>query len=231
LLVIILNRAGAVTIDFEIKFDNFTVVITAWFSITSKNPKEKMNKASSIELRLHFSVMERGQLAFQDLFDAYSAHLLSCLFRWYKSSLYADATLAHEAVYAALKYYCDHPRSFNPEHGTLQKFLEIAADKHMQRILEREKHQLLLNSADRVLNRYFDNDLDIQLAKMILKNEQDFAAYISLLGIGSYRIAHQQTEIKRLTERVRKTLEQSNLFEKLAKGRKNSIGRSKSVAE
>jgi hypothetical protein len=171
-----------------------------------------MNRASSPELRLHYSLMEHGNSVFPRLFETFSAHLLSCLLRWYKHQLHADPTLAQEAVYQSIKQYAEHPRTFNPEHGSLEKFLEIAADRCMQIIFEREKWPTKISSVKHLLAKYFDNERDILLAKMLLKNESNIFSYISLLDIGSYPFQHQQTEIKRETTRVKKALEQFHLY-------------------
>jgi hypothetical protein len=171
-----------------------------------------MNRASSSELLLHYSLVENGSSVFPRLFETYSAHLLSCLLRWYKHHLHADPTLAQEAVYQSIKQYAEHPRNFNPEHGSLEKFLEIAADRCMQEIFEREKYQLKTSSVKHLLAKYFDNERDILLAKLLLKNEAGIYSYISLLDIGSYPFLHQQREIKRETMRVKKILEQYRLY-------------------
>jgi hypothetical protein len=180
-----------------------------------------MNRASSSELHLHYSLVEHGSSVFPRLFETYSPHLLSCLLRWYKHYLHADPTLAQEAVYQSIKQYAEHPRTFNPEHGSLEKFLEIAADRCMQAIFEREKYQLKNSSVKHLLAKYFDNERDILLAKMLLKNEVSIFFYISLLDIGSYPFQHQQTEIKRETMRIKKSLEQYQIY-RMAQPRKRT---------
>ena len=195
------------------KFDKFTVRLIFFPGPqTPINPNEKMNRASSSELHLHYSLMENGGRVLPQLFETFGPHLLSCLLRWYKHYLHADPTLAQEAVYQSLKQYAEHPRTFNPEQGSLEKFLEIAADRYMQAIFEREKCQLRSSSVKHLLAKYFDNERDISLAKMLLKNEASIFSYISLLDIGSYPFMHQQTEIRRETMRIRKALEHYQLY-------------------
>ena len=152
-----------------------------------------MNRASLTELRMHNSVLENGTRVFPEVFAAYSTHLYSSLLKWYKSHVMPDPSLAHEAVYEALKYYSEHPRAYNPENGSLKKFLEIGADRAMQKIFEREGHPLKLSSTAHVLANHFDNDL------------------------GMCRIKPQQTEIRRHTDRIRKVLENNNLLARFAK--------------
>lgn len=166
-----------------------------------------MNTASAKELLFHYAMMENGNDGFQKLFETYNAHLLSCLFRWYKKELYADSTLANEAVYTALTYYCSHPRAFDPRQGSLKKFLEILASKYMQMILDRENHPVSKPELKHVLTRFFDNNLDINLAKLMIREEKELSNYISLLDIGNCRIDQQLAEIKRHCDRVGKTLD------------------------
>jgi hypothetical protein len=166
----------------------------------------RMNKASAPELQLHFTILERKKNALSIVTNQYSEHLLECIHQWYGTALYDDPSLAYEAVYESLRYYTEHPRNYNPQHGCLVRFLELHADRCMQTIFGREKINIQIKSVDRHLARFFDNELDVQLAKMIIKKNADFSDYVILLDIGSYRIAEQVAEISRHTDRIRKTL-------------------------
>ena len=168
-----------------------------------------MIKASVTELQMHFTILECNKNSLSLLTSKYSEHLLTCLNKWYGNSLYDDPTLAYEAVYESLRSYCEHPRKFNPEHGGLVRFLELNTDRVMQKIFEREKFSVQTKSLDHYLARYFDNERDMQLAKLILQNEKDIPAFVLLLDIGSYRIAEQLAEITRHTCRIKKTLEEN----------------------
>lgn len=165
-----------------------------------------MIKASTPELLLHFAVLESGNNSFNELTTVYSEHLLSCLNTWYGSALYDDPSLAYEAVYQSLRHYSEHPRKYNPEQGCLVRFLELNADKAMQDIFEREKYPLT-HSLERYLARYFDNERDFLMAKLIMKKENLVPALVELLDIGSYRIAQQLSEINRHTQRIQKILD------------------------
>lgn len=170
-----------------------------------QNPVE-MIKASALELQLHFAILERKKNALSVLTSQYSEHLLECIHHWYGTALYDDPSLAYEAVYESLRYYTEHPRNYNPQYGCLVRFLELHADRSMQTIFGREKINVHIKSVDHHLARLFDNELDVQLAKMVMKQTADFSAYVILLDIGSYRIAEQVAEISRHTDRIRKTL-------------------------
>jgi hypothetical protein len=167
----------------------------------------EMIKASTSELQLHFTILESKKNSLSLLTNEYSEHLLDCINRWYGNALYDDPTLAYEAVYESLRFYAEHPRNFNPEHGCLLSFLELHADRFMQNIFQREKINVQIKSIEHHLARYFDNELDIQLAKLVMKKDNVFSAFVNLLDIGSYRIAEQVAEISRHSERIKKTLE------------------------
>lgn len=170
-----------------------------------------MIKASPAELQLHFSILGRQAGSFANLNDLYSDHLLGCLNRWYKTYIYPEVSLAHEAVYECLKFYFAHPRMFNPEYGCLKKFLEIAVDRAMQNILAREKYSIPANDINHVLSLHFDNEQDVQLAKLVIQNENDLSAFVHLLDLGSYRIGLQISEIRRQRDRIKKRLDQLSL--------------------
>lgn len=168
-----------------------------------------MIKASVPELQLHFTILECNKNSLSLLTSQYSEHLLTCLNNWYGNVLYDDPTLAYEAVYESLRYYIEHPRNFNPEHGCLVRFLELNADRIMQKIFEREKYSVQTMSIDHYLARFFDNERDVQLAKLILQNKTEVPALVLLLDIGSYRIGEQLSEITRHIGRIKKTLEEN----------------------
>ena len=181
-----------------------------------------MIKASNPQLLLHFAVLESGNSTLTNLTNTYSEHLLTCISKWYGTALYDDPSLAYEAVYKSLRNYSEHPRNFNPEHGCLVRFLELNADRTMQEIFERENFSVLPSSIDHHLARFFDNERDIQLAKLVLKKGVDVPAFVELLDIGSYRIAEQLAEIKRQSLRVQKILDAKMKTTTGSKGQKRT---------
>jgi hypothetical protein len=166
-----------------------------------------MIRSSTADLQLHYSLLECNKNILPKLSEKYSDHLLKCLNRWYKRHLTHDASLACEAVYNTLQFYSEHPRLFNPEHGSLLRYLEISVDRMMQQIFERENYHIQINAIDHILAKYFDNELDIQCAKLMLRNENETAAFVGLLNIGDYRIAQQLSEVQRQKDRVKKILD------------------------
>lgn len=183
-----------------------------------------MLKASKPELLLHFAVLQSDGNTLPNLTNTYSEHLLTCISKWYGTALYDDPSLAYEAVYQSLRHYSEHPRQFNPEHGCLVRFLELNADRTMQEIFEREKYSVLPSSLDHYLARLFDNELDIQLATLVLKKPLDVPAFVELLDIGSYRIAEQLSEIKRHSQRIQKVLD-ANMKNVVRSKRKTRTGK------
>lgn len=175
-----------------------------------------MIKASVSELKLHFAILERQPVSFEELSNTYSDHLFSCLNRWYGQWLFHDVTLAHEAVYETLRLYYDHPRKFNPEQGSLKGYLEVCADRSMQHIFNREAIDFKVGSIRHVLVRHFDNERDLELARLLMKGKADIPLFVNLLGIGSYRIDQQLSEIARHIKRISAVLEMNKLS---AKGR------------
>jgi hypothetical protein len=165
-----------------------------------------MIKATASEIKSHFLILEKQPNAFELLSTQYSEHLLSCLIKWYNNVLYHDASLAHEAVYETLRFYFDHPRKFNPEHGSLKVFLELCSDRMMQNIFRREGIETRSSSIQHLLAFHFDNERDIELARLILKNKSDVPLFVNLLDIGSYRIEQQLAEIGRHIKRIDKIL-------------------------
>jgi len=165
-----------------------------------------MNHSSTAELQLHYSILENKENFLPALKEFYQEHLVACLHQWYGPAIVHDASLVHEAVYETFRYYMEHPRTFNPAQGSLKGFLEIAADKIMQSILERENQPVQQVPVQHVLARYFDNELDLALASLVINKVDNLQEYISLLNIGSYRMAQQLVEVRRQTERIRKTL-------------------------
>lgn len=98
-----------------------------------------MVTATDIELKFHSSVMAKDDLALAKLYDLYSEHIIKCLKNWYPKHANQDEALILEAVNEAFFGYYKNPQTFNPQINTLVRFLEIAADRDIINILNREK--------------------------------------------------------------------------------------------
>lgn len=98
-----------------------------------------MSHTKNEELELHRAVMDKDDLALAKIFGLYSDHLIACLKRWFPKPARQDEALVLEAVNEAFWGYYKNPVTFNPKKNTLERFLEIAADRDMRNILQREK--------------------------------------------------------------------------------------------
>lgn len=168
-----------------------------------------MIKTSNAEVQLHYSVVSHGNQIFSELTNYFSEHLLSCLNLWYGRIIASDPSIAYQAVYETLKNYCNHPRHYNPEHGSLSRYLELSVDRNIQQIFAKEQHPVHITSRERVLAKYFDNERDVEFAKLLMKNKKDLCCFISLLNAGGYRIGHLLYELNRHRERIARVLHQA----------------------
>lgn len=95
--------------------------------------------ANDVGLELHSLVKGRDDLAFAKLYDYYGAAIATALQRWYPKIARNDDAFVLEAVNEAFLGYYKNPETFDPNKNTLQRFLEIAAERDLINILEREK--------------------------------------------------------------------------------------------
>ena len=100
-------------------------------------------KATLIELDHHKAVLDKDDLALSKLYDLYGDKIIRTLKRWYRTVAKRDEALIFEAVNEAFYGYFNNPSTFNPQQNTLQRFLEIAADRDLKNLLSKEKKHLL----------------------------------------------------------------------------------------
>jgi predicted RNA binding protein YcfA (HicA-like mRNA interferase family) len=161
-----------------------------------------MNNPSPAEIALHASIVNQQRGSFDKLLDQYGTHLLTCLKRWYGACIQQDELLAQETVYTVFNHYFSHPLLFNAQQGSLKKFLEIQADRIIQKILSRENYVLHPPQLNHLLTLHFDNEQDIQLARLLLRNEGSLLAYAHLLNAGGYPMHQLLSEVNRQKERI-----------------------------
>lgn len=99
-------------------------------------------KASDKELELHLLIKENNDLALSKLYDLYGEPIVVCLKKWFQNIAITDEALILEAVNEAFWGYYRNPNTFDPNLNSLQRFLEIAADRDLRNILQREKKYL-----------------------------------------------------------------------------------------
>jgi len=97
------------------------------------------NKTSHRELELHSLIQKDDDVALMELFEIHGETIMIKLKSWYKSVL--DEALILEAVNEAFFGYYKNPNTFNPKKGTLSRFLEVAAERDLKNILQKENRR------------------------------------------------------------------------------------------
>ena len=95
-------------------------------------------KASKVELELHALVTNGDRLALTKLYDLCGERIINLLGARYPGVARQDDAQLYDAVNQAFFGYHRNPSTFDPERNTLQRFLEIAAERDLQNILEKE---------------------------------------------------------------------------------------------
>lgn len=96
-------------------------------------------KATYLELELHSLIMAGDDLALAKLYDHHGESIFTALCRWYPKIAQKDKAFLLEAVNEAFWGYYKNPQTFDPDKNTLQRFLEIAAERDLINLLQREK--------------------------------------------------------------------------------------------
>jgi len=98
-------------------------------------------KASKVELELHALVSSGDSLALTKLYDAYGERIIVLLGARYPKVANKDDAQIYDSVNQAFFGYHRNPGTFDPEKSTLKRFLEIAAERDLKNILEKEAKQ------------------------------------------------------------------------------------------
>lgn len=101
----------------------------------------KVKKATQKELELHNSIINRNDVALLLLYDLYGAGIIRTLKSWYPKLAAKNDDSIPEAVNEAFLGYYNNPATFNSEINSLERFLEIAAERDLKNIIEKEKKQ------------------------------------------------------------------------------------------
>jgi hypothetical protein len=96
-------------------------------------------KANDKELELHSLIQISDDIALAKLYDLYGESIVKSLKRWFQKVASIDEALIFEAVNEAFFGYYRNPGTFDPNQNSLHRFLEIAADRDLKNILQREK--------------------------------------------------------------------------------------------
>src|SRR5689334_2057725 len=103
-----------------------------------------MKRKTDNGIELHQLILKGDDLALSKLFDLYGGSVARKLKNWYQSTANADAALIYEAVNEAFLGYFRNPYTFDSRISTLERFLEVAAERDLKNILVREKKHLAL---------------------------------------------------------------------------------------
>jgi RNA polymerase sigma-70 factor (ECF subfamily) len=101
-----------------------------------------MSTPPNHDLELHQLVMKGDDVALGRLYDSYSEAVSVKLMSLYHKVAKTDTALIGEAIIGAFLGYSRNPSTFNPDKSSLLRFLEMAAERDLLNILEREKRYL-----------------------------------------------------------------------------------------
>lgn len=210
-----------------------------------------MGKTIDKNVGLHELVLKGNNLALSKLYDSLGNTILTKLKSRYPKFAKQDEGLFFEAVNDAFFGYFKNPFTFDSSKSSLQRFLEIAAERDLINILSREKKHLQTRKAPQdveleekfwnsvtkegktadgqliakqsmqqintELNNYFENELDIVLAKLVISGERETQVFSIALGIESLDALKQRKEVKKHKDRIKKVLLRNDVEGKLKK--------------
>lgn len=74
-----------------------------------------------------------------------------------------------------------------------------------------------MNLIEKELRKYFTNERDIEIAKMIIRGERETDAFATVLQIEEFERNKKQEEVKRIKDRIKKVLDRHEIESKLKK--------------
>lgn len=89
-------------------------------------------------IALHQLIMAGDDLALAKLYDQYGESIIFSLRSWYPKVAQKDLAHILEAVNEAFWGYFKNPGTFEPHKGTLKRFLEVAAERDLINLLQKE---------------------------------------------------------------------------------------------
>ena len=99
----------------------------------------KTIKAPKNEIELHEAIKEGDNTALSRLYDLYGTKVITSLKSWYPKIAAKDDAQILEAVNEAFWGYSKNPFTYDIHTSTLQRFLEVAAERDLKNILAKEK--------------------------------------------------------------------------------------------
>jgi hypothetical protein len=163
-----------------------------------------MAKAIPEEIELHNLTVNGDETAFSKLYSLYSNDIFNSLKKFYPVIAKKDDAIIMEAVSDGFLGYYKNPSTFNPSISALKKFLQLACERDLINILDKEERKIkkmrFVEVEESFWNRKFgtvENPESILLLKEIeetenhelkniLKNEVD-VKLAKLIKIGERR--------------------------------------------
>ncbi|MXV14341.1 hypothetical protein [Hufsiella ginkgonis] len=124
-------------------------------------------KATQTEIEYHLLIQSQDSLALSKLYDKYGELIMGKLSRHYPKIAMKDESVILDAVNQAFFGYYKNPTTFNPQLSSLHRFLEIAAERDLKNIIQKEaKHNNKQNLPE-------DVELENNFWNRIQKQEED----------------------------------------------------------
>lgn len=98
-----------------------------------------MATASEKEREIHQLILKGDDLALSMLYELYGESVVAKLKSLYRQIGRTDDAIIFEAVNEAFFGYYKRPMTFDPGKNTLRRFLEIAAERDLKNLLEKNK--------------------------------------------------------------------------------------------
>jgi RNA polymerase sigma-70 factor, ECF subfamily len=192
-----------------------------------------MTRASIEEIELHNLILTGDDRAFAMLCDKYLENVIQSIVRFNPKVHFTDSSLILQIVIDSFYSYFEKPEKFNAAKQSLFRFLIMDAEADLKNELAREKRrasklapigpadenelesdtpelQMINREAELILQTelsgLFENEIDVEIANLILLRERDTGIYADVLKITHLNFEEQQREVKRHKDRIKKVL-------------------------
>ncbi|MES1221390.1 MAG: hypothetical protein ABUT20_38170 [Bacteroidota bacterium] len=192
-----------------------------------------MTRASIEEIELHNLILTGDDRAFAMLCDKHLENVIQSIVQFNPKVHFTDSSLIPQIVIDSFYSYFEKPEKFNGAKQSLFRFLIMDAEADLKNELAREKRlasklapigpanenepesgtpelQMINREAELILQTelsgLFENEIDVEIANLILLRERDTSIYAEVLKITHLNFEEQQREVKRHKDRIKKVL-------------------------
>lgn len=192
-----------------------------------------MTKASIEEIGLHNLILAKDDRAFAMLCDRYLENIIGHINRFNPKIHSGDSSLIPQVVIDSFYSYFNRPEKFDESKQSLVKFLIMDAEGDLKNALAKQKRlackllaietsnedeqendtpelRLINQEAEAILQSelsgLFENEMDVEIANLILQRERETGVYADVLKITHLDFEEQQREVKRHKDRIKKVL-------------------------